>query len=144
VRIQWAVPCRGIDVSDAEPGIVNLRGAGIDLLLIPSLPHPVGVIVACRFAMPVHDAGSTVDLEAHLLGPGMTLLESIETQINIGEPGANHPEGWEMTAIAPLIMQFTAVAEGAHGLEIRLDDKLAANATTWFTLRVDPNAATAA
>jgi hypothetical protein len=131
-------------MSDSEPGIVNIRGAGIDLLLVPSLPHAVGVIVACRFAMPVHDAGSTVTLEANLLGPGMTLLESIDTQINIGEPGANHPEGWEMTAVGPLIMQFTAVAEGAHGLEVRINDKLAANATTWFTLRVDPNAKPAA
>ena len=42
--------------------------------------------------------------------------------------------------LIPLIMQFTAEREGSHGMEIRLDGKLAANATVWFTLLVDPNA----
>jgi hypothetical protein len=73
VRIQWAMPCRAIDLSQAEPGIVTIPGAGIDVVLVPELPHPVALIVAARFATPVHDAGSTVDFEALLLGPGMTI-----------------------------------------------------------------------
>jgi hypothetical protein len=98
------------------------------------------VIVAARFATPVHDAGSTVDFEALLLGPGMTLLEELDTTITVGPPSAEHPDGWEMTMLIPIIMQFTAENEGAHGVEIRLDGKLAANATVWFTIRVDPTA----
>ena len=144
MRIQWAVPCRGIDLSEAEPGIVTIRGAGIDVVLVPRLPHAVAVIVAARFATPVHDAGSTVDFEALLLGPGMTLVAEIESQLTVGPPSAKHPDGWEMTMLIPLVMQFTAVDEGAHGMEIRLNGKLAANATVWFTLRLDPAAYPAA
>jgi hypothetical protein len=136
LRIQWAVPCREIVLSESEPGIADLRGAGIDTIMVPSLPYQVGVIVAARFATPERDAGSTVVFEAHLLGPGMLVLESIHSPITVGDPNPSHSEGWEMTSLMPLVVQFTAQAEGAHGLEIRLDNKLAANATTWFTIRI--------
>jgi hypothetical protein len=76
VRIQWAMPCRAIDLSQAEPGIVTIRGAGIDVVLVPELPHPVALIVAARFATPVHDAGSTVDFPAYLY-PRLVVLAGV-------------------------------------------------------------------
>jgi hypothetical protein len=91
--------CRGIDLNEAEPGIVTIRGAGIDVVLVRRLPHPVALIVAARFATPMHDAGSAVDFEALLLGPGMTPLAEIGSPLTIGDPNAEHPEGWEMTTL---------------------------------------------
>ena len=95
-------PCRGIDLSS----LASLPSAALDRRGHRAALAPSGRSDRrgeVRNAL--HDAGSTVDFEAYLLGPGMALLEALNGEITIGPRNADHPEGWEVTMLIPLVMQ---------------------------------------
>jgi hypothetical protein len=62
----------------------------------------------------------------------MALLSELEFDLALGQPNAQHPPGWEMTMLLPLVVEFMAEAEGAHGLEIRIDGKLQRDIVWWY------------
>ncbi len=53
-------------------------------------------------------------MEVHLTGPGMETLVNLDFDLPTGEPDADHPEGWEVNAVVPIVLQFTPENEGAY------------------------------
>jgi len=52
----------------------------------------------------------------------MTVLEMLDFQLAM-EANPDHPSGYEVTMLLPLIVQFQAEQDGNHGLEIRIDGR---------------------
>jgi hypothetical protein len=73
------------------------------------------------------------DVETYLLGPAMGQVVDIGFELPSSEPHPLHPEGWEMNALIPIVVQFTAEEEGAYGLDFYIGGKYQ---TASFTFRI--------
>jgi len=47
VRVDWAIPCRYVEVQ--QGGGATIIGAGVDAILLPEVPSPVQILFAVRF-----------------------------------------------------------------------------------------------
>lgn len=61
-----------------------------------------------------------------LSGPGLEELLSLEFEARSGEPRADHPEGWEVNTMLPVLIQFTAQDEGTHSIDFSVNRRLQA------------------
>lgn len=89
------------------------------------MPAPIGFIVALRLAGLPGDFTEEADkqIEANLLGPGMTLLESLEFEAPVFGPAPGHPAGWEIARLLPLAIRFVAQAEGSHSIDFYVNGR---------------------
>jgi hypothetical protein len=121
LRIEWALACRE---AEGDGGVADVKGAGIDTLWIESFPSEAALLVLARLA--AHEiecgAGTPHRIEGYLLGPGMTVLETLDFEIAL-EARPDHPPGYEVTTLLPLVVVFQAEQEGLHGLELRINNK---------------------
>jgi hypothetical protein len=139
MRVQWALACQALELDGA---LAHVTGAGVDAVFPPELPARISLVALARIAARIDEAGTPAHIEAHLLGPGMDAVASLEFDLTMDEPNPQHPEGWEMTVFMPLVIDFEAVDEGAHGLEIRINDKLQRD-VIWWVVRLPETAAEA-
>lgn len=116
MRVDWAIPCSSFSLDN---GLLSLDGADFNRLEVASLPAPLEFIAALKIIGLHEDFAEAADkeIEAHLLGPDMTSLTSMEFEAPEIEPAANHPEGWLVGVVLPVVVQFTAYSEGGHSLD---------------------------
>ena len=121
MRIEWALACRHAEVHAAG---VDVYGAGFDALRASHLPALTVLPVIARVAALEIECGPDVEhrLEGYLLDPGMSVLQSLELGLTM-EAAPEHPAGYEVAIVLPLIVLFAARQDGIHGLELRLDGK---------------------
>lgn len=119
---------------------MRAAGIGVDAVFVPEFPAPVTLIALARFAAGLVEVGSEAHIEAHMLGPGMDAVASLEFGLTLGDPNPLHPEGWEMTMLLPLVIEFTAEQDGAHGLELRIDNKVQRDVIWWYVREGEPPA----
>ena len=119
MRVEWALACRHAEVDAAG---VDIYGAGIETFRASHLPAPTVVPVVARVAALEIESGPDLEhrIEGYLLGPGMSVLPSLEFGLTM-EAAPEHPAGYEVTILMPLIVLFVARQDGNHGLELRLD-----------------------
>jgi hypothetical protein len=120
---KWAIPCTHVTLQD---GIAAIEGGCFDLLGAPSLPAPIEFIAFARvLGMPEEfTEEADRDVEVYLTGPGMEPLVSLQFEVPTSEPGPDHAEGWEMNAMIPIVIQFTAQAEGAHMIDFYVNGRV--------------------
>jgi hypothetical protein len=118
LRLDWAIPCAQAHLGE-DGRVTAIEDFGFDTLWVDPFPSGVQFIALIRAAGLPEDFGDDADrtVEAYLLGPGMDSLLSIEFELPSGEPGPDFMEGWEMTTMVPVLIQFTPRAEGTHSLD---------------------------
>ena len=114
MRLEWAIPCLSVSLQDNL--VARIETACFDQLGVPALPAPIEFIVLVRALGQreefMEGADRTVKLD--LKGPALEDIISVEFELPSGDPAAEHPSGWEMNAIVPIVVQFTAEDEGAY------------------------------
>lgn len=130
MRLLWAVPCRSVEVG---PDGATIEGAGINRVTVEQLPADLAFTIALALATIPQDPDG--NLEIHLLGPNMSSLETLMTDIEIEEgPGPLAP-GFEMYGMLPVVIRFTAEQTGVHSVEIYIDGKH--KQSLFFLIRVE-------
>jgi hypothetical protein len=123
MRLDWAIPC--VSVTMEGPIVRAIENACFDTIWVRSLPQAVQFIALVRVLGQRdefrEDAPRT--MAAQLTGPGMEGLMSIEFELPTGEPNPDHPEGWEVGAVFPIVLQVTLQAEGTHMLDFYLNSR---------------------
>lgn len=126
MRVEWAIPCMGVAIS---PGgiIERIENAAFDVLTAQSLPAPLQFIVLARFVGQREEFTEEADrrVRASLQGPGMDELLHLDFEIPSGDPSADHPEGWEVNANVPVVIQFTPDEAGTYTLTFYVNDRAA-------------------
>ncbi len=123
MRLDWAIPCTAVTVDQAI--VTAIENGCFDVISVTGVPCPIEFVALCRFAGLPSDFAEDADrsVEAYLLGPAMGQVVELSFELPSGEPDSTHPEGWEMNAVIPIIVQFTAEAEGAYGLDFYIGGK---------------------
>jgi hypothetical protein len=119
VRINWAIPCRYAEVQQQGATIV---GAGADLVVVPELPAPVGVLFAIRF---VGDPEELDGVTPHktvvrLFDPDGASMGEQEGQI-IGGPVQQVVVGYLAEVIIPMGVVIDAQRDGSYSVEFEID-----------------------
>jgi hypothetical protein len=125
MRVEWAIPCMGLSI---EGGIIQrIENTGWDKLATPSLPAPLRFIVLIRAVGLREDFEEAADrrMSAQLAGPGLDELLTLDFEIPTGAPDEDHPEGWEVNANVPVVIEFTPEEAGAYTLTLNLRDRFA-------------------
>lgn len=137
MRLDWAIPCMSVSLENAVA--IAIENACWDYLQVPELPQPIEFVAFCRFAGLPEDFAEEADrtVEAYLLGPAMSQVVEISFELPSAEPAPDHPAGWEMNAPVPVIVQFTAEAVGAYGLDFYIGGKYQ-RASFTFRIGLDP------
>jgi hypothetical protein len=122
MRLDWAIPCMGCGIENGV--IVRIENAAWDILWVPESPASLEFIVLIRLlGQPEEFAEGGHTMEALLTGPGMEGVAQVEFEVPTGEPDPIHPEGWEVNAVIPVLVQFTANAEGTYMVDLYVDGR---------------------
>jgi hypothetical protein len=125
MRIEWAIPCESVTV-DVDDHVSAIHNFGFDAVWVPSVPAEIDFVVVFRFVGQREDFTEEADrrIEVILTGPRTEVLMETTLEIRPGEASPDHPEGWEIYTVIPLLVEFTAHAEGAHVLNFYLSGRL--------------------
>jgi hypothetical protein len=125
MRLDWAIPCGSVTIDD-NGNVTETEYLDFDTLEVEAFPSEAEIVVLIRAAGLPEDFLEDADrnVEAHLIGPGMEPLLSIDFELPSLEPGPGYREGWELNAKIPLVLQFTVRAEGTHELDLYIKGKL--------------------
>jgi hypothetical protein len=120
LRIDWAIPCRFVEVNE---GLATMVGAGANIFTVPPLPQPVGFMIALRIVADEDDHADHV-FGSQVLGPDMEPVgELISAEFNMGPVNPNKPAGWEQSLAVPTAVQFMAEEEGQYTVRLSVDDR---------------------
>jgi hypothetical protein len=105
--------------------IERIDNACWDVLWTAELPSAMEFITLVRvLGQPDEfDSEANHTMEANLTGPGMEGVAQVEFDLPTGEADPTHPEGWEVNALIPILMQFTARNEGTYMLDLYVDGR---------------------
>jgi hypothetical protein len=134
MRLDWTIPCMGVSLENAV--ITRLEGAGWDELHVEGLPAEIEFIVLARLlGQPEEYAEEGHTMEANLTGPGMEGVANVVFDLPTSEPGPDHPEGWEMNALIPIVLQFTANSEGTYMVDLYINGRYQQGRSIPFRIR---------
>jgi len=125
MRIEWAIPCESVTVDD-DDHVSAIHNFGFDAVWVGSVPAEIDFVVVFRFVGQPEDFTEEADryVEVILTGPRTEVLMETTLEVQPGEASPDHPEGWEIYTVIPLLVEFTAHAEGAHVLNFYLSGRL--------------------
>jgi Family of unknown function (DUF6941) len=120
VRIDWAIPCRYVEVGDTGTTIV---GGGADIFFVQSVPTEIGLWLAVRIAGPPHELRPDHAFEQSVLSPGrMQAVSTLGFTLPMG-PTPLKPEGSEGSHIFPTFTRFPASEGGNYSIDLSVDDR---------------------
>lgn len=124
MRLDWAIPCETVAV-ESDGRVSRMENFGFDFVRVDSLPAEIEFIVVLRVVGLLEDFAEEAEreLRVSLSGPGLESLTSVEFEVPTGEPAPDHPEGWEVYTTVPVLVQFTATAEGVHMLDFYVNGR---------------------
>jgi hypothetical protein len=126
--IDWAVTCR---YAESDGNVGTIVGAGIDVLYVPQLPHPVGVMAAVRLSATFEEVrdGQRHEIAGRILGPeGSPLRNPDGSEVpaltaNFQAGGATQlVPGWLVSPLFAFGFQWLATEEGTYTVHIRVGD----------------------
>jgi hypothetical protein len=65
----------------------------------------------------------------------MEALVQIEFKVPTSDPNPDRPAGCEMNAVIPVVVQFTAAAEGTHMIDFYIDERYQQGRSIPFRIR---------
>lgn len=117
MRVDWAIPCRLVEVHD---GLATIVGGGIDQYVLPAVPGQMLVNIALRLVGLLDQAQH--QLRIRILDPVMAeAAQALDTTFTMNPPGPNHPPGWEGHVVLPMVLRFEALVEGTYTVDIVVD-----------------------
>jgi hypothetical protein len=128
VRVDWAVTCRYVESDGAQGTIV---GAGTDLLYVPTLPQPVGIMLAVRLAGAIEEieAGQAHRLTIRIFDPSGEPVRAEDgseaaptlVELKSEEEPKQIVSGWAVSPLIALGVQWIASAEGTYTIDVGLE-----------------------
>jgi len=124
MRIAWAIPCKYLEVHD---GVGTLVGAGANHYVVNEFPASLNVWVALQVYGHRSEVENDHGLVIQPLGPDMEpCAPPLDMMFGFpAERKPNEPDGWEVGALIPSLIQFVAEEEGTYTLALNVDDKAA-------------------
>jgi hypothetical protein len=120
VRIDWAIPCRYVEVSDAGTTIV---GGGADIFFVQSVPTEIGLWLAVRIAGPPHELRPDHRFEQSVLNPSMEPIgDDLGFTLGMGQVPLK-PEGSEGSHIFSTFTRFPVAEGGNYSIDLSVDDR---------------------
>jgi hypothetical protein len=121
VNIDWAIPCRYVEVHDNLGTIV---GAGIDTYWIPELPQPIQVVLAVRLLAMTEELDPDQEHTAtnRVLDPRGAQMSEVGGPFSVG--GESARPDWLTGIMVSTVVQFEASEEGTYTIELVVDDAL--------------------
>lgn len=120
MRIEWGMACRTLKLDNGE---ASAEGMAVDTLTLDSLPADAEMIALLRIACTADECGIDHPFECYLMAPEMSSVESLHFNVNLVEPGPEHPPGWEIKTFLPVVMRFVAEREGSYSLDTYIDGR---------------------
>jgi hypothetical protein len=119
VNIDWVIPCRYVEVHD---NLGTIIGAGIDTYWVAELPGQIQVFLAVRLVAAPEElaSGEPHFVVNRILDPSGEVMHEVQGEIVMGGEAAR-PD-WLVGTTVPMVAQFDAAEEGAHTIEIGVDD----------------------
>jgi hypothetical protein len=106
-------------------GLVDLLGAQIDSLVVPSLPEDVEFDLAIRIVGTERDFQRPHLLQVVLSDPDLVEVGAFDVQIEPREPAPSHIAGYEINYHVPARINFEADQYGGFDLSFALDGEAA-------------------
>lgn len=118
MRIDWAIPCRYVEVHEGGATIV---GAGADLVMVPQVPTPIQMLFAVRFVGPPDELeGQPHPIACRLFDPsGNSLGEQggeMSTEVTQIVPG------YVADLTIPMGIVLNVEQYGTYHVEFAIDD----------------------
>jgi hypothetical protein len=133
MRFEWAIPCMGVK-TEPDGRVSALHDFGFDTICVDEIPTPtqIEIIIVVRVVGLREDfhEDSPRNAEVYFIGPGpdpllkADALIAMDFEIRTGEPAPDHPEGWEVFTMIPLVMRFTPKTAGHHLFEFYVNGKV--------------------
>jgi hypothetical protein len=127
MRLEWAIPCGSATLSD-EGRITAVEDFWFDTIWLDPFPPPgpLQLVLLVKAAGLPEDFAEDADrsVEAYLYGPGMDVHIAIEFELPSGAPGPEYREGWELTAVFPVVIEFTPRDTGNYSVEFYVSHRV--------------------
>lgn len=119
MRVDWAIPCRYVEIND---GLATIIGAGIDTFTVLELPVDLQVLLAVRLVGPSVDfqPDRQHELVGRVLDTQMNEISQLTSTFN-ALPNPTHLAGWEQATIFGVVHQFRADTAGAYTIDLAVD-----------------------
>jgi len=120
VRVDWAIPCRYVEVT---PGTgATIVGAGADVAFVPELPAPIQLLFAVRYV------GAPDELEGEIAHPIVCRIFNPagkflgEQRGNLTAQATQLVAGYVAELIIPTAVVLNAESFGSYRLEFGIDE----------------------
>lgn len=120
MRVDWAIPCRFVEVQ--QPFGATIVGAGADVVQVPQIPSPVQLLFAVRYI------GLEEDLDGEAVHPFGCRMYKPDGE-KVGEQGGQltatatlRVPGYAVELIVPQALVFGAEEYGTYSFEFSIDD----------------------
>lgn len=122
MNIDWAIPCRYVEVHD---NLGTIIGAGIDTYWVRELPTPIQVVLAVRLLAMQEELDEAVPHSGmnRVRDPRGNVLSDIGGEFAVGGESAR-PE-WLTGIMLGTVVQFEATEEGTYTIEHVVDESSA-------------------
>jgi hypothetical protein len=118
VRVDWAIPCRYVEV--AAQGGATIVGAGADLIQIPEAPAPVQVLFAVRFVGAPEELDDMMHpVAARIFNPNGQMMGEQAGQITVA--GTLRVPGYAAELTVPMGVVIDAREFGTYSVEFEID-----------------------
>jgi len=125
VRVTFGVLARYAEV-DPESGLLNLTGGGIDVFGVESLSFRFTMPFVLQLRFHEAEAEQVHRVTMQVLDPRLQILGEAASFPITPKVGKYHATGWEGIFSVAGGARLMADSTGAHSVQIRIDDELAA------------------
>jgi hypothetical protein len=118
LQVQWAIPCRYVELAQGGATIV---GAGADIAVLPQLPVPAQLIFAVRYVgSPEEFDGSAHPMGCRIFDPHGNALGEQSTVLTA--EAAQLVPGYVFEMIVPTAVVLEVKEYGTHRFQFFIDD----------------------
>jgi hypothetical protein len=122
VQVDWAIPCRFVEVQ--QPGGATIVGAGADVALVPALPMALQLLFAVRYV------GAPGELDSQTLHPFACRIfnpagEQIGEQTgSLSAQATQIVPGYLAELIVPSAIVLEVTEHGTYHIEFAIDESV--------------------
>ena len=119
MRVDWAIPCRYVEVQQGTGA--TIVGAGADIAFVPELPTAVQLLFAVRYVGAPEEVESDTShpIACRIFSPAGDLLG--EQTSNLTAHATQLVPGFVAELVVPTAVVLNAQEFGSYGFEFRID-----------------------